>query len=122
MTKEKDDEVKLEIIEREDVDLWLDEFIGGETKRPHWKLFLVYKFVRTKNKEKVMNDKRWDKINRGKNLDACVKILDAFEGDLKQAAKAVYEIGRYCEEHFKDWGCKAIYSRITDWEEGRLGR
>ena len=89
---------------------------------PIWKLYLVYKFVKKGKDRTELKDERWDKINTGMNMPWLKKILEAYENDLKKSAKAVLEIGDYFEGHGLTWNSSTVYKRLTDWEEGRLGR
>lgn len=123
-------EVKLEptgeAMEEECKD-WLKEMttFPEDSKEPNevYKLYLVYKYVKKGFKKEELKDLRWDGPNRGPGLKASKNILKYFGGDVKKAAQAVLEIGTYFDEKFTGpWSMMAIYNRLTDWEEGRLGR
>ncbi len=94
-----------------------------EKANPVYKVYLIYKFIKKhKNKEETITDKRWDKLNSARELKHCKRILDAYDKDVKAAAKAVFEIGEYFEKCGVTWTCSSVYNRITDWEEGRLDK
>lgn len=103
---------------------WLEDLIPTTSKvNDVFKVYAVFKYVKKRgNKEAVKNDKRWDMINMPKSMGAAKKILEAFGGDVKEAAKCVMEIGTYLDKMDGPWGLWAVYRNITEWEEGRLGK
>ena len=119
---------EFEVVESEVVNDWIGELVkSGESKGANdvFKLFQVYKYVKKhEDKAGVMEDKRWDKLNVGRNIRPCKTILEAYEGDLKKAAKAVYEIGTYIEKDgfYRTWNMNTVLNLLTDFEEKRLIR
>jgi len=94
---------------------------GVTSKNPVWSLFLVFKYIKKdRDKKAVKEDKRWDNLNSSQ-LRSIKKILHAYEGDIKQAAKAVIEIGEKYEKIGCFWDASTVHRRLTDWEEGRFG-
>src|SRR3990167_2801909 len=107
-------------------DNWLDGLISNddidsERDNKQWKLFMVYKYVKLdKDKDRVSKDLRWNRINRPVNLIWCSRILKEYAGDLKKAARAIYEIGDGFENDGVSWNCSTVYRHLTDWENGKL--
>jgi hypothetical protein len=106
-------------------DDWLDSLLSNSNSsaNPVFKLFYVLKYVKKdKDKEAVKTDKRWDNLNKDRQLPWCKKILQSYEGDLKKAATAMMQIGEYFENFGCSWDASTVHKRLTDWEEGRLGK
>lgn len=114
-----------EIKDENDIDVLVNQPTknGGRTD-PVRRLFWVYKYVKKKkDMAAVREDARWDRLNGPDQENHLRKLLfEAYDGDIQKAAKAIQEIGNYYEKIGCMWDCRTILRRLTDWEEGRLGR
>ena len=87
-------------------------------------LFLVYKYMKKKrNIESTKNDSRWDYLNKPTQINWMEKILNVgYGGDFKKAAQAILGIGEHYERIGYPWDGATVFKKLTDWEEGRLGK
>lgn len=88
-----------------------------------WRVYLCYKFIKKgRNLDEVLNDKRWDEINFGRQGRWCKEILKCYGGDVDKASDAIVCIGEFYEKIGCLWDMSSVHKRLTDWEEGRIGR
>lgn len=105
----------------------LEELIGLNSAKdkpdgPLWSLFMVYKYIKkSKDIQAVKEDRRWDELNKQQQLPYLKRILGAYNGDLREASRAVIGIGEHYERlGYLSWDGSTVIKRLTDWDDGRL--
>jgi len=95
----------------------------ANTTTPLWRLFMVFKYVKKgKDMEAVRSDNRWNLLNKDMSFPWLKRILDAYDGNLEQAAAVVLKLGNHFAEKGLTFNASTIYKHITDLEDDNLGK